>query len=102
MPARKTDAAAQVTAAVGDLLRSVTALVDGVGAAVRHSPEVKNAARGVGSAAKDVSAAAKAKSEKLRKALKAYWSKMKGQAREARINVMLKGRGVKRRKTAKG
>ena len=46
------------------------------------------------------------KGAKLKSALKGYWSKLKGKAREERIKKMLAGRGLKPKakkpKTAKG
>jgi hypothetical protein len=95
---RPTNHAAHLTAAVNELLKSVTALVTTVGNAVAKSAEVKAAAKGVGHAGKEAGKAASAKSAKLRRSLKAYWSKMKGKAREERIAKMLRGRGLEPKK----
>ncbi len=80
-----------VSEAVQDLLRAVTSLVTSVQASVASSPAVRASAREVAQA----SASAKAKSAKLRKALKAYWSNLKGKARKQRVAAILKGRGLK-------
>jgi hypothetical protein len=95
---RPPDHAAHVASAVEDLLRAVTVLIDDVRYAIVDSREVGTAAKGVGSAAKDVGAAAKAKSARLRRALKAYWAKMKGKARAARVSVMHESRRAAKRK----
>lgn len=93
---RPRDHSKHIATAAEDLIRAVTGLLNTVQGAVAQSAAVRDSARGVARAAGDVSAAAKAKSAKLRKSLKAYWALMKGKARKERIAKMLQGRGLRR------
>jgi hypothetical protein len=92
-----TPATKQITRSVAALTDSVTKLIESVQAAVESGRKVGHEARGVAKAGRAVGKTARAKSAKLRKALRAYWARMKGKARRARIAVMLKGRGLKPR-----
>lgn len=86
--------AKHITSSINDLLKAVTALVGSVHGGVTSSAAVRSSAAEVGESAGRVKAAASAKSVKLRRALRAYWKRMKGKARQQRIAKMLKGRGI--------
>jgi hypothetical protein len=97
---RPTPHTATITEAVANLVAAVTDLVTGVQGALKDA-HVKEAALRTKDAAVETTAAVSAKSAKLRKALKAYWSRMKGKARQQRVAVMLKGRGLKPKRATK-
>lgn len=94
MPRRK-EPAATVTDAVSNLLGAVTQLVTGLQGVLAATPPVRAAAGDVGRAGKAVGVAARAKSAKLRRALKRYWANLKGRERAARVAKILKGKGPK-------
>jgi hypothetical protein len=84
---RPNAAAKSVTDAVQSLLDAVTGLVQSVQGTLAQGQQVGKAAQAVGRTAT-------AKSERLKSALKSYWSQLKGKAREERIRKMLAGRGL--------
>ena len=77
------------------LVRSITTLVESVKEAASSAVE------GVAEVAAAKPAAKRGPGKgnpKLKAALRAYWKRMKGDARKARVAKMLRGRGVKTRK----
>jgi hypothetical protein len=88
--ARPRDHHKRVSLAVEDLLGSVGRLIDSVAEAAQEGK--KAVAVGKKVVADGRSVISEAKRAKLRKALKAYWSKMKGKARTQRLAKMAAGR----------
>jgi hypothetical protein len=94
-----------ITSAVKGLLESVSALVDSVHAAVK-GPGVSAAATRVGITAREVGRevghAASAKSAKLKSSLKSYWARLTPEQKKARVEAILRGRGLLPKKGKRG
>jgi hypothetical protein len=82
-----------ITSAVQGLLQSVAALVDSVNGALK-GPRVSAAATRVGMTAREVGSAASAKSAKLKSSLKSYWANLTPEQKKARVEAILRGRGL--------
>jgi hypothetical protein len=91
--ARASNDSVSITSAVKGLLQSVTALVDAVGGALK-SPGVGAATTRVGITAREVGHAAAAKSAKLKSSLKSYWANLTPAQKKARVDAILRGRGL--------
>jgi hypothetical protein len=87
----------QIVRSVSDLLSSVTKLIEILEVTTAAAPRA--APSGRGGYRPLTPKAAKLRSRRLKKSIKASWDRMKPAERTARIKKMLAGRGLKPKKT---